>query len=435
MFIILLGGFFVRLYKINNPIADWHSWRQADTASVTREYIKNGLNLLVPKYHDLSSAQTGVTNLEGYRMVEFPLFNFFHYLLATNFPLSLEVSGRYISIVASLVSTMFIYLLGKKYLGDWGGVWAAFFFAFLPYNVYYSRTILPDPLAITFALAAIWFFPKSWLFSSVLFAVSLLVKPFVIFYLPVFWLLAKNKKRFIFFLALSMAPVAAWRFWISQFPSGIAHIKWMFNSDRILGKPSFWRWIFGERIGHLILGSWGLIPLALGVTSVNKKKLFPLAFFVGSLAFVFVFATANVRHDYYQLFLVPSICLLLAQGVLRLPKYLGVFAVVMMFVTSGFQIREYYKINNPVIVEAGKAVDELVPHDALVVVPYNKDTAFLYQTARRGWPFVDGTIENLIALGADYYVSVNLTDPMTQQIGQKYKALQKTDSYVIIKLR
>jgi len=33
--IILILGFTVRLYKIGNPIADWHSWRQADTASVT----------------------------------------------------------------------------------------------------------------------------------------------------------------------------------------------------------------------------------------------------------------------------------------------------------------------------------------------------------------------------------------------------------------
>ena len=44
--LILILGFVVRLYKINNPVADWHSWRQADTASVTRIYVQNGINLL-----------------------------------------------------------------------------------------------------------------------------------------------------------------------------------------------------------------------------------------------------------------------------------------------------------------------------------------------------------------------------------------------------
>ena len=26
LLLILVGGFAVRLYKIDNPIADWHSW-------------------------------------------------------------------------------------------------------------------------------------------------------------------------------------------------------------------------------------------------------------------------------------------------------------------------------------------------------------------------------------------------------------------------
>ncbi len=47
---ILIVGLVVRLYRINEPLADWHSWRQADTAAVTREYVKNGIDLLRPRY-------------------------------------------------------------------------------------------------------------------------------------------------------------------------------------------------------------------------------------------------------------------------------------------------------------------------------------------------------------------------------------------------
>ena len=83
--IILILAFFVRLYKINNPVADWHSFRQADTASVSRIYVEEGINLLFPKYHDLSSTQSRIFNPEGYRFVEFPVFNALHAILASNF--------------------------------------------------------------------------------------------------------------------------------------------------------------------------------------------------------------------------------------------------------------------------------------------------------------------------------------------------------------
>jgi len=84
---ILILSFLARFYKINNPVADWHSWRQADTASVTRIYIDEGIDLLFPRYHDLSSAQTGQLNPQGLRFVEFPLYNGLHAILSKSFPI------------------------------------------------------------------------------------------------------------------------------------------------------------------------------------------------------------------------------------------------------------------------------------------------------------------------------------------------------------
>ena len=83
--IIIILSLITRLYKVNNPVADWHSWRQADTASVTRIYVKEGIKLFYPRYHDVSSIQTGIYNPKGYRFVEFPLFNAIHAILVNNF--------------------------------------------------------------------------------------------------------------------------------------------------------------------------------------------------------------------------------------------------------------------------------------------------------------------------------------------------------------
>ena len=100
--ILLLFAFLVRLYRIDAPLADWHSWRQADTAAVSRSFIKNGYNLLHPRFDDLSSIPSRLENPQGYRFVEFPIYNLIHAFIAQSFPShSLEWWGRMISIIFS----------------------------------------------------------------------------------------------------------------------------------------------------------------------------------------------------------------------------------------------------------------------------------------------------------------------------------------------
>ena len=76
--LIFILALLLRLYKIDNPIADWHSWRQADTAAVSRNFLKYGFNPLYPRFDDLSSIPSGKENHQGWRFVEFPIFNLIH---------------------------------------------------------------------------------------------------------------------------------------------------------------------------------------------------------------------------------------------------------------------------------------------------------------------------------------------------------------------
>src|SRR3989304_7329968 len=285
--LIVLAGFLVRLYKINSPIADWHSWRQADTASVTRIYLDKGIEPLNPRYYDISTIPTCYCKPRGLRLVEFPIYKVIHAALSKAFPtISFEVWGRLVSIASALISAFFIFLLGKRFLGKYGGVIASAFFLFVPYNIYFSRVILPEPIGVVFALAGLWSFVKfideekwAYLFlSGVLISLSLLVKPFTIFYLiPAAFLAIKKyefKKilstpklliNFLIFVNLVIGPFLLWRGWINTNPVGIPHFSWAFNGDKIRFRPAFWRWIFGERIGRLILGTWGLTPFLIGI--------------------------------------------------------------------------------------------------------------------------------------------------------------------------
>ena len=121
------------------------------------------------------------------------------------------------------------------------------------------------------------------------------------------------------------------------------------------------------------------------------------------------------------------------------------FAFILMF--GWYQARDLYNINHPEIVDAGRAFQRIMgDKKGLVIAPYNGDTAFLYQTNQRGWPLMEGTLEEMIAKGAHYFVSTTfdtLTIELirTSQLVEKgsdtthyYKILEWTDTYVIVQL-
>src|ERR1035437_2573783 len=203
LFLILTTGFIVRLYKFNGPVADWHSWRQVDTSSVSRNFVATGINLLHPTYDDLSNVPSGrYDNPNGYRFVEFPIYNVFQAgLFMTVGHFTLEEWGRMVTIFFSLLSAVFLYLIVKRRQGLLAGIMASFFFVFLPFNIYFSRTILPDPLMVTFILGGIYFFDlwisreKLSIFNfqfllTLIFTISaFLIKPFAAFFmLPMVYL-------------------------------------------------------------------------------------------------------------------------------------------------------------------------------------------------------------------------------------------------------
>jgi hypothetical protein len=105
----------------------------------------------------------------------------------------------------------------------------------------------------------------------------------------------------------------------------------------------------------------------------------------------------------------------------------------MMLAFGWFEVRGFYQINNPAIVEAGKMVDRILPQEAQVIAPYNWDPAFLYQTNRWGWPEMPYSIEKMIEKGATHYVSVTY-DEKTKEIIARYNIIEQNEQFVIVEL-
>lgn len=468
LFLIIIGGLLLRLYKFNAPVADWHSWRQTDTSAVSRNFVKDGFNVFYPKFDDLSNVASGIyDNPQGYRFVEFPIYNVLQaggFLLFNKF--TIEEWGRLISIFSSLLSVAILYILVKRHSNKTVAAFAAFFFSFLPFNIFWGRTILPDSLGIATTLSGILFFDlwvkninkKSFriiflfLISAILLSLSVLIKPFAIFFfLPVVWLAFKKwgfqalKRKDIIVLGLvSLVPFLLWRLWSLQFPGGVPQSGWLFNSGNIRFKGAFFYWIFANRIGEFILGFWGIPILVMGIVRRNKDSFF-LAFLFSALLYIFIVARGNVQHSYYQIPIVPAIAIFLALGTeffINAPKqYFSkaitysvlIFSLALMFSLSWREVRDYYNIQNPSILAAGAAVDRIAPKDAPIVAPYEGDTTLLYYTKKKGWASFSKPLPELIKMGASYLVLVN---PKEQDfdIGKTYKIISFTPQYIIFDL-
>jgi hypothetical protein len=474
----LLLGLWPRLYHLDAPVADWQSFRQADTASVTRIFSQSGIDILHPRYQDISNIQSGLANPQGWRMVEMPIYNaisvFYHQIFKTN----IEISSRMVSVLFSLGSAILIFLICFQVCRSfWPSFSSLVIFLFLPFNIYYSRSILPEPAAVFFMLLSLFLFKPSIILSGVSLAIAILLKPYTaLIIFPTLLLFTFDKYRqkisfrtlitLLIFSAVSLIPFWWWRRWISQFPAGIPKSDWLLNnSDSItfpnwfhgynltfLNKlvafrPHWWTWLFYERISNLILGSFGLIPLFLGLSlKKNRTHIFSFSLILGILLYFVIVAQGNIQHDYYQVLIIPFLSILSGFGYFYIIKFLYksklvvIPIVFIIFTLSTFfsyqQIRGYYQINNPSIITAGQKARELLPQNSLIIAPYNGDTAFLYQTGFQGWPTEVYNIPDQIKNFPDnpiYLVSVNF-DQYTNSLIGKYPAVYQNNDFIILKL-
>lgn len=474
--LILLIGFSLRLYKLDIPLADHHSWRQSDTAAVARNFIKEGFDFLHPKIDNMTPVSKEIfPNPQRYFFVEPPIYQTIVAGLYSLFGVQ-EKLARMVSIAFSLGAIVFLYLLVRKLTNQWVGLLASFFMAALPFSIYYSRVVMPETEMLFTSLTMLYFFllwleKQTWqrFGLAVFFAAwALTLKIFPLFLaLPMLYLVWRKwglafvkQKPLYLFAVIALLPFALWRLWVSQYPEGIPSYPWLFNLYGIRFRPAFFRWIFAERIGKLILGYWGLPLLIFGLILKPRKKegWFFYWWLVAFLAYVTIFASGNVTHDYYQIPFIPLAAIFLAKGTYwlltaakqnfsRLMVYL-LLAICILFMVgfSWYEVRSFYPIQGGVDL-AGLAVDELTPKDALVLTGDSNDATLLYNTNRHGWtggyasyfPNTTESLDKARELGAEFYVTTKVKELKDMDFGQflyqEFKLVKETDQYAIFDLR
>lgn len=433
---LLFACIIFRLYKIDTPLIEYHSWRQADTAAVARNFSRYGFDLLKPRYDDLSSSQSGIKNPFGFRMVEFPLYNAWIGASHLAIPqLSIVTWGRLISLFCACILLYCTYYIAVESGGEIAGFIAGIVFATFPFFVFFTRVILPEVPAITAALLAVYIANRknathfSMYSSVVLFSIAMLIKPTAIFY-GVAWAygfiktlqqhkLSKKLLRIFLMAVVACTPLILWRIYILNYPEGIPSSEWLIGYVNvesglkpIFMRPAFFRWILYERVTLLIMGTFGLPFLIAGLFKRTKTFL-PLSLLVSTALYVGTFQGGNVQHEYYQILALPTIALYAGLGASYLygkmhhntSKSLllvGCFLLLALGWTYSWEKVHHYYYSLSDIPKFAKAVENFVKPDDLIVTDTAGDTTVLYALDRKGSPTIYGGAQQMKDDGYGY---------------------------------
>lgn len=332
LFWILLISLAVRLIQLNAPIIGMHSWRQADTAAVARNFHENGYDLLRPQI-DFGGASP------GYVEMEFPLYS---YLVAGAYELFgvQEWLGRLLSALCWTALVAAMYDLAAWAAGRRVARWTAIFVAFLPLNLYYGRVFMPEPMLLAGMAGGLTFFRRwqdserlGWLVASwICITLACLLKiPCLYIGLPLAWLAWQKWGRgFLLrpeiwaYAVFLLAAVGAWyihAYRLGQ-ESGLSFGVFAYGTDKwgkwyLLTTWHYWNSILFKSMAERHLAWGGLVLFLIGVVLPRQESRIRLfdAWLIAVLVYLLVVQGGNVVHEYYQLPVMLPVTFAMARGV------------------------------------------------------------------------------------------------------------------------
>ena len=340
--LILLVGIGLRVLYIDHPLADAHSWRQLENASVARSFAEGPFNLLRPQVNWGGAGDAAVE-------MEFPLLPA---MIAVAFRLFGEhaLLARVIVITFSVATIVVVYLLGCRLFSPPVGRAAAFLTAVSPSMVYFGRAVIVDtPMIFFSALALLGYLtyfdtrrPSLAAWAGLAAGLAWLIKiPSLLIAGPIVyagwhaqrWSLIRDR-WFLLSFSAAFAVTLLW-YWhafqlyqetgltfglwhaAGEHPAEIAAYagqsttfsQWR-SSWELLRTPEFFQTLLG-RFWTLHLTPTGFTVAALGLAIGWRQRRSGVVYVwtAAAATFILVAAEGNDLHEYYQLVLLPPLTL------------------------------------------------------------------------------------------------------------------------------
>lgn len=412
LILMILFALLLRLHNITAPLIGKHSWRQADTAAIARNYYHNGYKFLYPQIDWRGDTP-------GYVESEFPIYEFIVALVYKITGVS-ESIGRFISIICSLISLYILYLLVKEISGIKHALWTSLFFTILSPSLYYSRTFQPESSLIMCIIIGIYLFYTGLkynkfihlLFSAVFISLACLIKiPTLYIGLPLFYIAWKKFKKKVFsqltlwiYTAIIFIPLILWYYHAHQLylKTGLTFGIWGYGTDKwgnwdLILTTEFWLKILFER-GFEYLTIFGLPIFFMGIFMSKRnpdERIFDF-FLIAFIIYIIIVGKGNYVHDYYQLPLILIAPFYMGKVFDRYfnPEVTDIKSVLLLFCAfsiiilgigrfNGLLKRE--NIENSIEYQLAQKISLLsTPEDKIILIN-NGDPTVLYLSNRTGW--------------------------------------------------
>ena len=425
--------------KASAPLLDYHFHRQVNTASIARRYWRDAPPIQEPRI-DWAGAS------DRFAATELPVHLWLYGKLWPVAGLG-EKWGRLISVAASLLSALLLFVFFEEEFGRESAFWGASLFSFLPVEVYFGRTVQPEAVALLALIGAIVFWSRSleagrpWgAWAAAVFCAFIaagLKLPYAHLLIPLAGLSWRKLGRRAFtdtrmYAAglLSMGGVIAWYLHTRNaafvLPTHADQFIRLLDYSRILYFMQFQAF---SRIPELVLTYGGLVFFAVGARRIlwEKRDAFWLSWFFGVVIHLFAMSGYAHYHEYTALPLAPVAAALIGLGVARLrslaaaaPKknrplaFAGLaFLLLAVPAHSALRIGHWYKQGYGFLARAGEAAAAVSAPDDLFFTNCSAESVILYYLDRRGWTAeldlepasAASTIDSSAARGARFIAS------------------------------
>lgn len=473
--LILLLTLTTRLYHISFPIAGWHSWRQADTAAIARNFAEENMNIAYPAI-DWRGSTT------GYVESEFQLYTFAIAFLYKLFGVH-EVFGRSLSVLCSVLTVLGLYFLVRKMIDERTALWSAFFYAVLPLSIYYGRAFMPEQMMLMFSVFGIYFYSEwldkdgwtSFLAGAVCISLAALLKiPALYLGLPLLFLSWMKYKSALFrqpkiwlFVTVVFAATSLWYYHSHSLKAltGLTFGVWEASKDKwgnvdLLFTFKFYNDVFFKSIAerHFTYPAFPLFLAGLFLKRrTNEERVFDY-WLAAVIVYIFIVAKGNQVHEYYQLpFMLPGV-VFLAKPFARLSETAAlirvgrqtakiIMTVLLVGTLALSTIRLVHIFNgeryDTPLFALADAVKHFTEKDDLVIALSEGNPVVLYNAGRKGWNCNVSDINNAYLQekkkeGARYVIgeksNLSGNEAELNFLRDNYEIIAESEEFVIVRL-
>ena len=444
----------LRMFGITDaPLESGHSWRQALTNMMARNFFDTGPDLLYPTI-DMHGEKSGII------ASEFPFFSYLIYLFSYLFGYA-HWYGRLINLVVSSFGLFYFY---KLILGliDKKTAFNATLVLLVSIWLAHSRKIMPDTFSVSLVIIGLYFgyhYLKEGVKSSILLffvfcTLGMLCKIpasslFSVVAVVIFIKTVPIGRRIILNIAaaLSAGIVYLWYFYWVPFLLFTYKFQLFFPKNFQVGTseiapliPELLEKFYFSALCSFVAFACCMIGLVL--LFLQRGFLIPFGLLIIGFVFgVFIIKTGAVfpTHSYYVIPFVPVMALAAGYCISRVPThYQRILLVVIGIEGIANQQHDFFiKGNQRYKLGLEEKVNQHIPKNDLIIINGGESPQDIYFAHRKGWTVeyesisILNYIDSLTQVGASYLI-VDLHHYNFQT--DKYPSVHQDNDYTIYKL-